>query len=123
MKNKVLCVLCMFFSINAMASSVWLTVYPDHLNLLAGGLILKSNQDVKNIEQVPCATHSKAIYLVNSDAQFDRKLSIAMSAQAQGKAIRVLSYQPDTNSNACQTISAHGSVAVPYYYYWELVGN
>lgn len=108
-------------SLDSWAASVWIKIYPMHVKLLAGGVLLQSSEDIANIDQVPCATNKRALYLKNTDPQFDRKFSLAMSAQAQGKAIQVLN-QPDTE-DACTTVSAHGSVAMPFHYYWNLIGN
>ncbi|KZZ35853.1 MULTISPECIES: hypothetical protein [unclassified Oleiphilus] len=121
--NKIIGLIMIFFSTSVFAGHAWLTVYPKNVKLLGSGLLLQGQNEIENISLVTCATNKTSIYLKNSDEMFDQKLSMALSAQAQGKAIQTLIYSPDSNPDACTTVSAHGSVGTAYFYYWHLMGD
>ncbi len=97
-------------------SVVWTSAIPKEIHLTNDGLVLIGDFDNSD---VTCATGASAILLPSGDTQFDRKLSLALTAKATGKKIQVLINDP--LDNACTSISAHGDVPEAYSYYWRLL--
>ncbi|MBI2778712.1 MAG: hypothetical protein HYX62_02835 [Gammaproteobacteria bacterium] len=94
---------------------IWSAAVPTEVHVVPEGLVLLGN--FNNIG-VTCATGPKAILLPSTDPNFNRKLSMALTAITTGKQIQVLINDPiETN---CIQISAMGYVPVAFYYYWQL---
>jgi len=94
---------------------IWSVAVPSEVHIVPNGLVLIGDF---NNTGVTCATGPKAIYLPNTDPNFDAKLSLALTAKATGKRIQVLIGDPvETN---CIQISAMGYVPIAFYYYWQL---
>jgi len=101
----------------AFAEHIWVETVPTQLRLLSPGLVLIGTYS--NIDKVECQTNPSAVFLPNTDPQFDLKVSMALAAQAQGKAIQFL-INNIGDPSTCKTISAHGSVATVFDYYWYI---
>ncbi len=80
-----------------------------------GGLLLLGDF---NNEGVTCATGPKAIFLPSSDTQFNRKLSVALTAFTMEKRIEVLIGDPIATN--CVAVSAVGNIPIAYFNYWHL---
>ena len=96
---------------------IWTSAAPTEVHIVPEGLMLVGDF---NNAGVSCATDAgkKSIFLPKTDAQFQAKLSLALTAQASGKKIEVLINDPiETN---CTIISAQGAVPNAFYYYWRL---
>lgn len=94
----------------------WTFAIPTEVHIVPEGLVLIGAFD--NTEII-CATGSKAIFLPNTDPDFKLKLSLALTAHATGKAIKVLINDPLATN--CKPISAHGYVPITYHAYWQLL--
>ncbi len=94
---------------------IWSAAVPTEVHIVPNGLVLLGDF---NNNGVTCATGPKAIYLPNTDPNFDAKLSLALTAKASGKKIKVLINDP-LESN-CIQISAMGYVPIAFHYYWQL---
>tara|TARA_R110001599_G_scaffold249359_1_gene449215 strand:- start:7743 stop:8126 length:384 start_codon:yes stop_codon:yes gene_type:complete len=117
-------ILTLLLSLELHAANTWVSSVPKEVRLLGDGLLvvgdfLMSDGVTKQLSTVSCAGSKNLIFLPSSDPQFDRKLSMALAAQASGKTLVAYIYDTGT-SNVCTTLSAHGSVATVYHYYWYI---
>jgi len=96
------------------AEYIWSSAVPKEVHIIPNGLVLIGEF---NNTGITCATGPKAIYLPNSDQNFDSKLSLALTAKASGKSIRVLLEVIDN----CYQVSALGFVPPAHPYYWQLL--
>ena len=95
---------------------LWSHAVPTQVHIVPAGLVLVGDFDNNGVS---CANGPKAIFLPKTDANYEAKLSLALTANAAGKTIRVLINDPVENN--CQLISAFGMVPIAYHYYWELI--
>jgi len=101
-------------SSSCLADYVWSEAIPNEVHITPNGLVLKGEFNQSGIS---CATGPKSIYLPKSDPNFEFKLSLALTANAAGKKIKVL--LPTVNQT-CYQISALGYVPIVHEYYWQL---
>ncbi len=115
-KNFLLSITMLLISLNANAY-IWTSAVPTEVHVVPEGLILVGDF---NMPGVTCATDAgvRSIFLPKSDAQFQAKLTLALTAQTSGKKIEVLINDPIATS--CTIISAQGAVPNAYYYYWRI---
>lgn len=107
---------CLLWLLSGTANAyLWTSAVPTEVHLVEGGLVLIGNF---NNAGVTCATGPKAIYLPSTDSNFNRKLSMALTAISTGKQIQVLIADPIETS--CIQISAMGFVPVVYFNFWQL---
>lgn len=100
---------------NVAHAFIWSYAVPTEVHIVPDGLILIGAFDRTG---VGCSTGPKAIFLPNTDPNFKSKLSLALTAQATGKVIRVLINDPLATN--CKSISALGMVPIAHDYYWQL---
>ncbi|PAJ71662.1 hypothetical protein CJF42_25515 [Pseudoalteromonas sp. NBT06-2] len=114
--KKVACIVILLIcSIKVFASDyIWSHAVPKQVHIIPNGLVLIGEFDNTGIS---CATGSQAIYLPKTDDNFDAKLSLALTAKATAKEIKVLLL---TEDSTCYQVSAHGYVPVVHPYYWQL---
>ena len=115
--KKIIFIATLIFTFNVTATYHWAAAVPDQVHIVPDGLILIGDF---NRTDITCATGSKAIYLPKSDPNFDAKLTLALTAKATGKEIKVLLL--NGADSKCTQISALGFVPHAYYYYWQLMG-
>ncbi len=94
---------------------IWSSAVPTEVHMMPNGLVLLGEF---NNAGVTCATGPNAIFLPSSDPNYDRKVSMALTAFAAGKSITVLINDPISTN--CIQVSAMGFVPVAYDYYWQL---
>jgi len=100
---------------NGAHAYIWSSAVPTEVHIVPDGLVLLGDF---NNTGVTCATGPKAIYLPKSDPNYKEKLSLALTAKAAGKKIRVLIN--DSIETNCIQISAMGYVPIAFHYYWQL---
>ncbi len=93
----------------------WSSAVPKEVHIVPDWLVLIGEF---NNAGVTCATGAPAIFLSKKDPNFDAKVSLALTANASNKRIRVL--LEDSDSSNCVKISALGYVPSVFYYYWQL---
>ncbi len=96
------------------ADFIWSEATPTAIHILPDGLVLEGAFDQTGVS---CATAPSSIFLVKNDPQFDAKLSLALTAYATSRKIRVLLL---TTNSTCHTVSAMGDVPVAHDYYWRI---
>jgi len=97
------------------ADYIWSSAVPSEVHIIPDGMVLLGEFDNTG---VTCATGPKAIYLPKTDLGFDSKLSLALTAKAAKKEIRVL--LETSTSSICYQVSALGYVPKVHSYYWQL---
>jgi len=115
MKKLLLISLFFFAHCNSAHAYLWTSAIPTEIHIVADGLLLIG--DFENTG-VLCATGSKAIFLPKTDAMFKEKLTLALTAKATGRRIRVLIDEPVEIN--CFRIPMIGSVPVASHYFWQL---
>jgi hypothetical protein len=94
---------------------LWTSAVPTEIHIVPDGLVLLG--DFENTGVI-CATGPKAIFLPKIDPAYKEKLSLAMTAIATGKKIRVLISDPIEFN--CIEIAAMGHIPVANHYFWQL---
>ena len=94
---------------------VWTSATPGEIHLVPDGLVLLGEFDNPG---VTCATGPRAIFLPKIDPLFKEKLTLALTAKATGKKIRVVIADPVETS--CINILAVGAVPIVSHYFWQL---
>lgn len=94
---------------------LWSSAVPSEVHLVPDGMVLLGNF---NNVGVTCATGPGAIFLPRIDPLFKEKLTLALTAKATNKKIRVVIADPIASS--CTNILAIGAVPVVSHYFWQL---
>ncbi len=94
---------------------LWTSATPSEIHLVPDGLVLLGEFDNPG---VTCATGPRAIFLPKIDPSFKEKLTLALTAKATGKKIRVVIAAPIETS--CINILAVGAVPIVSHYFWQL---
>jgi hypothetical protein len=94
---------------------LWTSAIPTEIHLVPEGLVLLGEF---NNPGVDCASGPRAIFLPKIDTSFKEKLTLALTAKATGKKIRVVIADPIQSS--CINILALGSVPIVSHYFWQL---
>lgn len=94
---------------------VWSSAVPVEIHLIPDGLVLLGEFDHTGVS---CASGSGAIFLPRIDPLFKEKLTLALTAKATSKKIRVVIADPVESS--CVNIPAVGAVPVVSHFFWQL---
>jgi hypothetical protein len=94
---------------------LWSSAVPTEIHLVPDGLVLLGEF---NNPGVSCATGPRAIFLPRIDPLFKEKLTLALTAKATAKKIRVVIADPIESS--CINILAVGAVPIVSHYFWQL---
>lgn len=116
MKKVITSAIFLFMVLNQAYAQLWSSAIPDEIHIVPRGLVLIGDFDNTG---VLCSTGPKAIYLSNLDPQFKEKLTLALTAKATDKKIRVAINQPIEYS--CIKILTLGYVPIASHYFWQLV--
>lgn len=95
---------------------LWSAAVPQEIHIVPHGLVLVGDFDNTG---VLCASGPRAIFLSNQDPSFKEKLTLALTAKATQKKIRVVINEPIEFN--CIDIPATGYVPVASYYFWQLI--
>jgi len=115
MKKFIIMSLLLLALSNKAYAYLWSEAVPVEIHIVPHGLVLLGDFDNSG---VTCASGPRAIFLPKSDTNFKEKLTLALTAKASGKKIRVLINDPIESS--CIELSAIGHVPVAFHYYWQL---
>jgi hypothetical protein len=107
--------LLLLFSASSYAY-LWTSAVPVEIHLVPDGLVLVGDFDNS---AVSCASGPGAIFLPRIDPAFKEKLTLALTAKATNKKIRVVIADPVASS--CVPVLALGSVPVVSHYFWQLI--
>ena len=117
--KKVLLICALFFTSNGTVNAAdheWLSAVPTGIDIAPDGLVVRGTFDTSKIA---CATGASAIFLSNTDDNFQHKLALALTAKATNGVIQVLISNPGLTTS-CTSVSAHGMVPTVSVHYWRL---
>ena len=115
MKKMITTGLFLFLLSNNVHAYLWSSAKPKEVHIVPDGLVLIGDFDNTG---VICATGTKAIFLPRTDTNYKAKLSLALTALATNKKIKVLINDP-IEAN-CTQIPFIGNVPIAFHYYWQL---
>lgn len=115
MKKQILSALFLLLISTGGYAYVWTSAVPAEIHLVPDGLVLIGDFDNS---AVSCASGSGAIFLPKIDPLFKEKLTLALTAKATDKKIRVVIADPVASS--CVSILAVGAVPIVSHYFWQL---
>ena len=100
----------------AVFAYTWTSAIPREIHIVPQGLVLVGDFDNSG---VTCANGTTAIFLSGYDPVFKEKLTLALTAKATDKQIRVAVNEPVSRS--CVNIPELGSIPVASPYFWQLI--
>lgn len=113
---KISLISALFFLLSSPAYAyLWTSAVPTEIHLVPDGMVLLGDFDNPGVS---CATGPRAIFLPRLDTSFKEKLTLALTAKATGKKIRVVIADPIESS--CINILAVGAVPIVSHYFWQL---
>lgn len=107
-------ILVLLFSSPASAY-VWSSAVPIEIHLVPDGMVLMGDFDLTGVS---CASGPSAVFLPRIDPLFKEKMTLALTAKATRKQLRVVIADPVPSS--CVNILAVGMVPVVSHYFWQL---
>lgn len=110
------CLLILGLLSSNVIADFYTSAVPREIHLVPQGMVLVGEFDQSGIS---CASGPRAIYLPKLDPLFKEKLTLALTAKAMDKKIRVTI--PEPRQYNCASIVATGNIPVASPYIWQLI--
>lgn len=114
--KKIILLIFVLFSQSLLAVGIWVQAVPTQIHIVPDGLVVRG---LFNASGVTCSTDNNAVFLPNTDPNYNAKLTIALAAKATGQPLQVR--LGTASDSECKGISAMGEVPVAYFYYWQML--